>query len=158
MRRGEGVADWGIGGAWHCAVRTLAGESKTCDALKSGNTATKTGEKDRPGAEDGCIKGACMDGIVLQHSWLCSWPCDEQCIVSQQCIAASGVDMAKQSTVYVAKAITITGSKIVLIRRIIHQSRRVPNRSQERMVDAVARDRPNIRTSQRPGQVGIYAP
>jgi hypothetical protein len=66
--------------------------------------------------------------------------------------------MAKQSTVYVAKAITITGSKIVLIRRIIHQSRRVPNRSQERMVDAVARDRPNIRTSQRPGQVGIYAP
>jgi hypothetical protein len=38
-----------------------------------------------------------MDGIVLQHSWLCWWPCDAQGIESQHCIACSGVDMAKQS-------------------------------------------------------------
>lgn len=38
-----------------------------------------------------------MDGMVLQHSWLCWWPRDEQDMVSQHCIAASGVDMAKQS-------------------------------------------------------------
>jgi len=38
-----------------------------------------------------------MDGMDLQHSWLRSWLCDEQGIESQHCIAASGVDMAKQS-------------------------------------------------------------
>jgi hypothetical protein len=38
-----------------------------------------------------------MDGMVLQHSWLRSWPCDEQRIALQQCIAAAVVDMAKQS-------------------------------------------------------------
>lgn len=66
-----------------------------------------------------------MDGMVLQHSWLCSWPCDEQCIVSQHCIAASGVDMAKQSNAYAAKAITITAKKIDLVKRIFNQGRRV---------------------------------
>jgi hypothetical protein len=68
-----------------------------------------------------------MDGMVLQHSWLCSWLCDEQCIVSQHCIAASGVDMAKQSNEYVAKAIAITASRIGLKKRICNQHKRVPN-------------------------------
>jgi hypothetical protein len=65
--------------------------------------------------------------MVLQHSWLCSWPCDEQCIVSQHCIACSGVVMAAQSKAYVAKAIDITDNKIGLIKRIFYQIRRVPN-------------------------------
>ncbi len=112
MRRGEGAAVWGIGGAWQCAVRTFDAESKPCDALNPGSTAMKTGEKDRPCTEAGCTKGACIDGMVLQHSWLCSWLCDEQGIVSQHCIASSGVDMAKQSNAYIARAITITASKI----------------------------------------------
>jgi hypothetical protein len=68
-----------------------------------------------------------MDGMDLQHSWLCSWLCDEQGIVSQHCIAASGVDMAKQSNAYVAKAIAITASRIGLIRRICNKGMRVPN-------------------------------
>ena len=127
MRRGEGAASGGIGGAWHCAVRTLDGKSETCDAWNAGSTATKTGEKDRACAEAGCTKGACMDGMVLQHSWLCWWPCDEQCIISQHCIAASGVDMARQSKAYVAKAIVIEASRIGLIKRMLNQGKRVPN-------------------------------
>ena len=99
----------------------------TCDALKPGRTATNRGEKERACAEAGWTKGACMDGMVLQHSWLCWWPCDEQCMVSQHCIAASGVDMAKQSNAYVAKAIAITASRIGLIIRISKQRMRVPN-------------------------------
>ena len=67
-----------------------------------------------------------MDGMVLQHSWLCSWLCDEQGIVSQHCIAASGVDMAKQSNAYVAKAIAITASRMSLAKRIYKQRRHVP--------------------------------
>jgi len=68
-----------------------------------------------------------MDGMVLQHSWLCWWPCDEQCIISQHCIAASGVDMARQSKAYVAKAIVIEASRIGLIKRMLNQGKRVPN-------------------------------
>jgi hypothetical protein len=116
-----------MGGAWQCAVRTFDGESKTCDGLNRGSTATKTGEKDGACAEAGRTKGACMDGMVLQQSWLCWWPCDEQGIVSQHCIAASGGDMAKQSKAYVAKAIAITASRIGLLKRICNQGNRVPN-------------------------------
>ena len=71
-----------------------------------------------------------MEGIALQHSWLCSWPRDEQCIVSQHCIASSGVDMAKQSNAYLARAIAITVNKIGLTKRICNQLRRVLNWSQ----------------------------
>src|SRR5881296_2490811 len=125
MRRGEEAAIWEIGGAWQCAVRTPAEKSKPCKALNPGNTATRTGEKDRPCAEAGCTKGACMDGIVLQHSWLCWWPCDEQGIESQHCIACSGVDMAKQSDAYVARAIAITANRTDLVKRICNHVRRV---------------------------------
>ena len=48
-------------------------------------------------------------------------------MVSQHCITASGVDMAKQSNAYVAKAIAITASRIGLIIRISKQRMRVPN-------------------------------
>jgi hypothetical protein len=133
MRRGEVAAAWGIGGAWQCAIRTLDGESKTCDALDVGGTATKAGEKDKECVAAGCIKGACVDAMVSQHSWLCSWLCDEHGIVLQHCIAASGVDIAKQSNAYVAKAIAITPSIIGLAKRIRNQARRVVDGSQGRM-------------------------
>jgi hypothetical protein len=122
MRRGEGATAWGIGGAWHCALRTFDRESKTCDGdtLNPGSTVTKIVERDKACAEAGCTKTECMDGMVLQHSWLCWWPCDEQDIVSQHCIAASGVDMAKQSNAYVAKAIAITVSRSGLAKRIFN--------------------------------------
>src|SRR6267378_1578790 len=123
MRRGEEAAIWEIGGAWQCAVSTPAEKSKPCEALNPGSTATKTGEKDRPCAEAGRTNGACMDGIVLQHSWLCWWPGDEQGIVSQHCVACSGVDMAKQSDAYVARAIAITANRIDLVKRICGQVR-----------------------------------
>jgi len=86
-----------MGGAWHCAVRTLAGKSRTSEARKAVRASTKTGEKDSASAEAGCRKGECMEGIVLQHSWLCSWPSDEHGMVLQHCMAASGVDMAEQA-------------------------------------------------------------
>lgn len=91
----------------------------TCDALNPGSVATKTGEKDRPCAGAGSTKGACMDGIVLQHSWLYSWLCDEQGIVSQHCIASSGVVMAPQSTEYTAIATAMATSKIGFTRCIL---------------------------------------
>jgi len=64
--------------------------------------------------------------VQKTHAWtawsaafrLCSWLCDEQGIVSQHCIASSGVDMARQSNAYIARAITITASKIGLAIRI----------------------------------------
>jgi len=59
-----------------------------------------------------------MDGMVLQHSWLCSWPCDEQSIVSQHCIACSGVVTAPQSIAYPAIAATMAKRKIVFTRCI----------------------------------------
>ena len=125
MRRGEEAAIWEIGGAWQCAVGTPADESNPCEALNRGSTATKTGENDGPCAEAGCRKGACIDGIVLQHSWLCWWPCDEHGIESQHCIACSGVDIARQSNAYIARAIATIASRIGLVKRICNQVRRV---------------------------------
>jgi len=125
MRRGEEAAIWEIGGAWQCAVGTPADESNLCEALNRGSTATKTGENDGPCAEAGCRKGACIDGIVLQHSWLCWWPCDEHGIESQHCIACSGVDIARQSNAYIARAIATIASRIGLVKRICNQVRRV---------------------------------
>src|SRR5882762_4334655 len=125
MRRGEEAAIWEIGGAWQCVVRTPAEKSKPCKASNPGSTATKTGKKNRPCAEAGCTKGACTDGIVLQHSWVCWWPGDEQGIESQHCIACSGVAMARQSNAYVARAIATTASRIGLVKRIGIQTRRV---------------------------------
>jgi hypothetical protein len=118
MRKGEEAADWELGGAWHCAVRMLDGESGTCDALKSESMATKTSERDGASAEAGRTKCACMDGLVSQHSWLCSWLCEEQCIVSQHCIARSGVIMSPQSITYPAIARAIANRKTDFTRYI----------------------------------------
>ncbi len=66
-----------------------------------------------------------MDTIVLQHSWLCWWPGGEQGIESQHSIACSGVDMARQSNSYAARAIATTASRIGLVKRISNQVRRL---------------------------------
>jgi len=122
MRRGKEAAIWEIGGAWQCAVRTPAEESKLCEALNPGGAATRTSERDGSCAEAGCRKGACRDGIVLQHSWLCWWSWDEQGIESQHCMACSGVDMARQSNAYMARAIATTACRIGLVKRIHTQA------------------------------------
>ena len=99
-------------------MRTFTEESKLFNAPNPGSRATKTGEKVGPCTEAGCTKGAWMDGMVLQHSWLCSCPCDEQCIVSQHCIACSGVVIAPQSIVYPAIAAAMAKLKTVFTRCI----------------------------------------
>jgi hypothetical protein len=59
-----------------------------------------------------------MDGMVLQHSWLCSGLCDEQGIVSQHCMACSGVVMAPQSIAYAVIATAMAKSKMGFARCI----------------------------------------
>jgi len=58
-----------------------------------------------------------MDGIVLQQSWR-SWPCDEQGMELQHCIAWSGVMVAPQSTAYVARMSASTARNIGLANRM----------------------------------------
>jgi hypothetical protein len=135
MRSGRGAAAWEIGGAWQCAVTMPAVDSKPWEPSNPDSTATKIGERDRPCTEAGCTKGACMDGIVLQHSWLCSWPCDEHGIVSQHCIALSGVDMAKQSSAYAARPTASSTITVLFTKRIYNQLRFVLKRSQATPLD-----------------------
>lgn len=86
MRRGRAAGEWKPGGAWQWAAMLRAKESKPRDLPEAGITANTTGEKDTPCTDGGCTKGACMVGMVLQQSWPW-WPCDEQCIDLQHCIA-----------------------------------------------------------------------
>jgi hypothetical protein len=78
-----------------------------------------------------------MDGIVLQQSWLCwelcSGLCDEHGIVSQHCIACSGVVMAPQSAAYKAIAAAMIKSRNGFARRILNQAMRVDRVSQYRL-------------------------
>jgi hypothetical protein len=39
---------------------------------ETGNVETAAGEKEIPCTEGVCRNGACIDGMVLQQSWLCS--------------------------------------------------------------------------------------
>ena len=103
------------------------GESNPSDPITSGSAAKKTGENEVSCGEDGCTKVACMDGIVLQQSWLCWGPCDEQGMLSQHCMASSGVDIAKHSNAYTAMANAITAIRIGLAKRIYEQIKGVLN-------------------------------
>src|SRR5260370_2729177 len=77
-------------------------------------------------------KGGCMDGMVLQHSWLCWWPCDEQCIVSQHCMLAV-VAIAFATFAFDCLAMsTPEAARIGLIRRILNEGRPVVEWSQWR--------------------------
>jgi hypothetical protein len=65
---------------------------------ETGNVETATGEKDSPCIEAACTNGACIDGMVLQQSWLCSALWEAHGMVSQHCIASSEVAIGAQST------------------------------------------------------------
>lgn len=68
MRRGSGAGARRMGGAWQCAEMLRAEESNPQDSLDAGITANATGETDMPCTEEGCTKGACIAGMVLQQS------------------------------------------------------------------------------------------
>jgi hypothetical protein len=57
-----------MGGAWQCVAMLRAAESKPWDSPVAGITANTAGEKDTPCTDEGCTKGACIIGIVLQQS------------------------------------------------------------------------------------------
>jgi hypothetical protein len=71
-----------------------------------------------PCTDEGCTKGACIVGMVLQQSWPLR-PCGEQGIELQHCIDCSGVMVAPQSNAYVARLTASTTTKIGLINRIV---------------------------------------
>ena len=68
MRRGRGAGEYKMGGAWDCAAMLRAEKSKPWDSIDAGITANPTGEKDMPCTDEGCTKGVCMVGMVLQQS------------------------------------------------------------------------------------------
>jgi len=92
-----------MGGAWQLVAMLRAQESKPFGSTDAGITAKTTEERDRLCPDEGCTKGACIVGMVLQQS-IPRWPCDEQCIELQHCIACSGVVAASQSNAYAPRA------------------------------------------------------
>ena len=68
MRRGRGAGEWKMGGAWQRAAILRAEESRPWNSLNAGTTANTTGEKEMPRTDEGCTKGACTVGMVLQQS------------------------------------------------------------------------------------------
>jgi hypothetical protein len=65
---------------------------------ETGNVETATCEEDKPCIEGDLTNGACIDGMVLQQSWLCSALWEAHGIVSQHCIASSEEAIGAQST------------------------------------------------------------
>jgi len=59
-------------------------------------TRIKSGVNESPWAGGAWTNGACICGIVSQHSWL--WPDEEHGIDWQHFIASSGVVIPEQST------------------------------------------------------------
>jgi hypothetical protein len=57
-----------MGGAWECAAMMRADESKPRDSPDAGSTVNTTGEDEMPCTDEGCTKGACIAGMLLQHS------------------------------------------------------------------------------------------
>ena len=70
------------------------------------------------GPAAGCTNGACIEGIVLQQSWLLPW-CGEQGMDPQHCMACSAVFIAEQSTPYVASTAARASNKIDLPKLIL---------------------------------------
>jgi hypothetical protein len=68
MRRGRAADEWKSGGAWQWAATVLAKESKPPDSQDAAITANTTGENDAQRTDEGCTKGACIVGMVLQQS------------------------------------------------------------------------------------------
>lgn len=57
-----------MGGAWDCVAIVCGAESKPRDSLAKGKIANTVGELEALFTDDGCTKGACIAGIVLQQS------------------------------------------------------------------------------------------
>ena len=57
-----------MGGAWECSNRLRADESAPRDSSNIVSTAAATGEYEMPCRDEGCTKGACIAGMVLQQS------------------------------------------------------------------------------------------
>jgi len=57
-----------MGGACDCVAIVCVAESKPKDSLAKGKIANTAGEMEAPFTDDGCTKGACIAGIVLQQS------------------------------------------------------------------------------------------
>ena len=68
MRRGRAAGECKPGGALQWAAMPRAEESRPRDSPEAGIAANTTGEKDAPRTDEGCTKGACIVGMVLQHS------------------------------------------------------------------------------------------
>jgi hypothetical protein len=68
MRRGGEDAESKMGGAWQCAATVREKESRSPDSQDAVITAKTTGENDALCADEGCTKGACIVGMVLQQS------------------------------------------------------------------------------------------
>ena len=65
---------------------------------ETGNVEIATCEKDKPFIKGAWTNGACIDGMVLQQSWLCSALWEAHGMVSQHCIASSEEAIGAQST------------------------------------------------------------
>jgi len=88
------------------------------DSPEVGSTANTVLAKEAGSTNEGCTKGACIEGIFLQQScpW---WPCGEQGIELQHRIDCSGVVIAVQSAAYVANANATTTIRIGRLELII---------------------------------------
>lgn len=56
-----------MGGAWEFCTMIWADESMPRDSPEVVRTATTTGEYGASHADEGCTKGACIAGMVLQQ-------------------------------------------------------------------------------------------
>jgi len=69
MRSAKGADDEIVGGAWEFSAVPRVDEFTLGDTSIIARAATTMGEHETPCATDGCTKGACIAGIVLQQSW-----------------------------------------------------------------------------------------
>jgi hypothetical protein len=100
MRRAVKAAPGGAGGACEFMVRRICDEEskfKMRNASAVGNTAATSCAWEAVSTQWVCKNGACKDDMVWQQSWLPSSLCSGQGMLSQHCIASSGVEAAKQS-------------------------------------------------------------
>lgn len=58
-----------MGGPWECAATKGAGELMPSEPPELGSTANTTLAKEVPCTDEGCTKGECIVGMVLQQSW-----------------------------------------------------------------------------------------
>src|SRR5215813_13876252 len=97
----------------------LAENAKACVESAAGSIAKTIGAWPAISTTWDWINGACKEDMFWQQSWLASWECCGQGMLSQHCIASSGVEAAKQSSEYNARPATNATAKMARIRRIV---------------------------------------